>query len=145
MEVSDHALKLQGSEGTLIVKYFSKKGRCHVVATLNDEVLESKAGDYFEAFCEIRMKLERRELIPICNASSLDVYPSGMCRDMGSGLSAYRLHSDRKPDMDDLLDIFEADEPLKPATVADQRKYFEAWAGIEDTLTTHKKWWQFWR
>ena len=145
MKTSNHTLKLQGSDDLLEVKHFPEKGHCHVVAQLNEETLAAKASDYFEAFCQIRTRLERSGLIPICNGSSLDVYPSGMCRDMGAGLSAYRLYTDRKPEMDDLVKIFEVDEPLKPSTVADQRKYFETWAGIEDAVNSRKKWWQFWR
>ena len=44
--------------------------------------------DYFDAFCRIREQLAERRLIPICYGASRNVYPSGMCRDMGRGLSS---------------------------------------------------------
>lgn len=47
--------------------------------------------DFFEAFCRIREALGPWELLPSCYGASRDVYPSGMARDMGDGLSAYRM------------------------------------------------------
>jgi hypothetical protein len=55
----------------------------------------AEASDYFETFCRLRERLEAAGWRPVCYGGSRDVYPSGMCRDMGRGLKAYRLHPGR--------------------------------------------------
>lgn len=73
----------------------------------------------------VRLQLEPENLIPVCYGASLDVFPSGMCRDMSGGLSAYRLKLRKSPDREDLVRIFETGPDVKPVTVDDQRNFFE--------------------
>ena len=49
------------------------------------------ASDYFDAFCAIRRELEVQGILPLCYGASRNVYPSGMCRDMGRGLTGYKM------------------------------------------------------
>lgn len=44
---------------------------------------------------------------------------------MGFGLEAYPLKMDKKPEISDLLGVFEAGPDVTPATVARRKKYFE--------------------
>jgi len=98
----------------------------HLVCKYRGKTIKSSAWDFFEAFCIIRIELEKDNLIPFCYGASLNVYPSGMARDMGAGLRAYRMRMGEDISMDSLVDIFEKGPDVIPATVARQQ-YFEAW------------------
>jgi len=90
-------------------------------------VIEADATDYFEAFCQIRLQLEPEKLVPFCYGASRNVYPSGMGRDMGKGLKAYRVTPGKPATMKDLVNIFDQGPDVVPASVADQKKYWEDW------------------
>jgi hypothetical protein len=92
-----------------------------------DKMLEADATDYFEAFCKIRTQLENERLIPFCYGASLNVFPSGMCRDMSAGMKAYRLTLGRKPSLGDLVGIFDEGADVMPASVALQKEHFNDW------------------
>jgi len=64
---------------------------CKLTSAYRGKTLEAEAPDFFEALCLIRRRLESEGLIPFCYGASLNVYPSGMARDMGAGLKAYRM------------------------------------------------------
>src|SRR5262249_20140780 len=87
----------------------------------------AQASDYFEALCQVRQELERERLIPFCYGASLNVYPSGMARDMGAGLKAYRLTMGKQARSQDLVDIFAEGPDRIPAPVSAQREFFEQW------------------
>ncbi|GAA5120747.1 hypothetical protein GCM10023212_14840 [Luteolibacter yonseiensis] len=106
-------------------------GLCHLSFRYRDGVLEESATDYFEAFRLVRLRLEEENLIPFCYGASLNVHPSGMCRDMGAGLKAYRMSMGRRVDRNDLVDIFSEGPDVMPATVAMQKSYFEEWLRSE--------------
>src|ERR1700752_894126 len=79
---------------------------CHITFQFRGRSLDAEASDYFEAFCQIRRQLEKDGLIPFCYGASLNVYPSGMARDMGLGLKAYKLTIGQHARMQDLVEIF---------------------------------------
>jgi hypothetical protein len=83
--------------------------------------------DYFESMCLIRNELEEIGWRPVCYGASLNVYPSGMCRDMGRGLKAYRVHPGCHARMTDLVSIFDTGPDVNPASVVDQRKFWNDW------------------
>jgi hypothetical protein len=56
---------------------------CEIVFKFKDIILTATDTDYFDAFCKIRLQLEAYNLIPFCYGASLNVYPSGMSREMG--------------------------------------------------------------
>ena len=58
-----------------------------------------------------------------------NVYPSGMGRDMGAGLKAYRFSLGRAARLEDLVFIFETGDDVVPVTVQEQREYYEACVG----------------
>src|SRR5262245_27555930 len=68
--------------------------------------LEGEDRNYFEAFCRIREKLEADGLRPFCYGACINVYPSGMSRDMGGGLRASKLTLGQQGRIADLVDIF---------------------------------------
>jgi len=68
--------------------------------------------------------LAKDRLIPFCYGASLHVYPSGMARDMGGGLKAYKLVVGRHAKIDDLVEIFAKGLDVIPASVAAQEQFF---------------------
>jgi hypothetical protein len=105
-----------------------KDGLCHITFQYRDRVIEEKATDYFEAFCRVRLHLEKDRLIPFCYGASLNVYPSGMCRDMGAGMTAYRISIGKQVDRkNDLVGIFTEAPDVIPASVSKQKEYFDEW------------------
>ena len=100
-----------------------KDRRCHVKVIVGGNEEEAEGSDCFEAFCSIRRRLEERGLQPICYGASLDVFPSGMCRDMDNGLYAYRMSLPKEERIENMAHIFDSGPDVRPATVDEQ----EAW------------------
>ena len=128
--MSEHTIHLIGGEDdeTASATCAPRDGQCHLTFRYRGRALEESATDYFEALCRIRGRLEEEKLIPFCYGASLNVYPSGMCRDMSAGMKAYRLtigkHASPKSD---LVGIFEEGPDVIPATVARQKEFFDEW------------------
>ena len=100
---------------------------CHLSLHYRDRTLQASASDFFEALCSIRLQLEPEQLLPFCYGASLNVFPSGMARDMGAGLSAYRLAAGRHARQADLVGIFDSGPDVVPASVANQQQFYDAW------------------
>jgi len=66
-------------------------------------------------------------LLPFCYGASLNVFPSGMSRDMGLGLKAYRLTKGHQAFNKDLVSIFDAGPDVIPSFVVNQKEYYEDW------------------
>lgn len=126
---SEYLVHLVGGRTDEIAKVTAepRHGMCHVQLQYENGRFEASASDYFEAFCQIRQKLEGVGLTPFCYGASLSVYPSGMCRDMGAGMFAYRLAHGRSPTGTDLVRIFDSGPDVIPSTVANQKAHFEGW------------------
>jgi hypothetical protein len=125
--MSEHIIHLIGGEDdeTAIAICTARAGQCCIAFRFRGRVLEEDASDYFEALCRVRLRLEEEKLIPFCYGASLNVYPSGMARDMGAGMKAYRLTIGRQAK--DLVGTFDEGADVIPATVARQREYFDEW------------------
>lgn len=80
--------------------------------------VEEVADDAFEALCRVRDHLEPRGWRIGVVGAQADVWPSGMARDQGGGLRAYRVGEDR---VGDLVDVFAPTDPDTVTTVAAQR------------------------
>lgn len=81
-------------------------------------VAEACADDAFEALCMVREQLEPFGWRIGVAGAQADVWPSGMARDQGGGLRAYRMTSEQ---VGDLVDTFEPVDPATVTTVARQR------------------------
>lgn len=110
-----------GSKIPAILTRWKGDAACRVVLTAEGIREEASASDYFEAFASVRRSLAERGIMPLCYGAGKGVWPSGMARDMGQGLKAYRL-ADRQ-----LVDIFEAAPDLEVATPVDQLGYAVDW------------------
>ena len=122
------------------LSYFEDAGACVVEFRYRGKEIKESSSDYFGAFERVRSVLEKENLIPFCYGSSLNVYPSGMCRDMGAGLRAYKLEKGKKPVMSDLVDIFDAGHDVIPATVTKQKEFYDKWLGLKKASN-----WKFWK
>jgi hypothetical protein len=127
--VSEYAITLVGAERREAARVVAQphNGLCRIELHYLDRVLEATARDYFEAFCQVREQLEPEHLIPFCYGASVNVFPSGMSRDMGGGLGAYRCQSGQRASRDDLVDIFASGDDVMPSSVAQQKKYHDLW------------------
>ena len=96
----------------------------HLVGVGIDETATST--DYFESFVNIRRELAKRNFYPLCYASSRNVWPSGMARDMGQGLAAYKL-TIGSPAVD-LVNIFDSGPDIDPVTPEVQQAFSKVWA-----------------
>lgn len=92
-----------------------------------DVTASGEGTDYFNAFCRIREALAAYGLVPHCYGAARNVYPSGMGRDMGRGLEAYRMTHGQHVSGADLVYIFDSGPDLDPASVAEQHKFAERW------------------
>jgi hypothetical protein len=90
------------------------------------EKLMFTESDFFECLIMLREELDRFSYYPLCNGARIDVYPSGMCRDMGNGLCAYIHAPNKQVDMEDLVDIFDYANPDLIASVDEQRKFYRS-------------------
>lgn len=88
--------------------------------------IESRADDAFEALCRVREQLEPAGWRLGVAGAQLDVWPSGMARDQGGGLSAYRLTAGRAGPV---VGTFEPVDPATVTTVAQQQAEAERLLG----------------
>ena len=83
--------------------------------------------DYFEAFLAVRHHLEDDGCELLCKGCAVDVWPSGMSRDMGGGIKAYQMRRGEPASSSSLVDIFEPDSKIQYSRVSTQEKYFQEW------------------
>lgn len=89
--------------------------------------IQVEAPDFFAALQAVRLQLEGERLIPFCYGASLNVYPSGMARDMGRGLKAYTTTLGQAARRADLVDIFAESPDVVPSLVAAQDSFWKDW------------------
>ena len=86
----------------------------------------SKSDNIFDSVLELRKKLELKNIYLLCNASAINVYPSGMQKEFG-GTKAYKLQMGKQAVLADVVDIFDYDSELKIGSVKEQEEFFESW------------------
>ena len=86
----------------------------------------SKSGNIFDSIVELRKKLELKNIYLLCNASVINVYPSGMQKEFG-GTKAYKLQMGKQATLNDVVDIFDYDSELKIGSVKEQEEFYENW------------------
>ena len=94
---------------------------------LTDTEYVSGADNFFDALVDIRKKLESHNIKLLCAGCLLNVYPSAMILNMGSGRKAYCLHFGKQASMDDIVDIFSSCGEKDVASVDEQKAYFAKW------------------
>jgi hypothetical protein len=136
MPVQQYQVQLVGpsnalASGTFLYDEHADQNRKSLTLHYPDGEITVAASDFFDALCDIRTRLEANGWRPVCYGSSRNVYPSGMCRDMGRGLKAYRLKLGRVPTVDDLVPIFETGPDVEPSSVQEQRRFWDEWRKME--------------
>jgi hypothetical protein len=112
-------------EGTF---HFEREGNGYRLRLrLDGAEFSAEAGDYFEALQHIRLQLEPSDRFPLCYGAGRNCYPSGMARDMGGGVSVYKLTIGAKPARSDLVSAFDDGPDIELATVAEQDSFFQRW------------------
>jgi hypothetical protein len=91
-----------------------------------DEYTTAEA-DLFECLRALRRHLELKRIVLLCQGARVDVYPSGLSRELTGGRRAYMLHMGERTYQRDLVDIFSPSEQQFVGTVEEQDAYFEAW------------------
>ena len=86
----------------------------------------SKSDNIFDSVVELRKKLELNNIYLLCNASVINVYPSGMQKEFG-GTKAYKLQMGKQATLTDVVDIFDYDNGLKIGNVKEQEEFYESW------------------
>ena len=128
--MSEHTLHLIGGEDdetAVVTATAPGRDRCSITIAYRGKTLEADGPDYFKAFQEIRRLLEADRLIPFCYGASLNVYPSGMSREMTQGMVAYRTTFGRSTTREDLVRIFDEGADVIPSYFAQQHEYHEKW------------------
>ena len=114
-------------QAVFIVEQGLPHHQCRLQLQFAGRDVVGEASDYFEAMCRIREQLESTGWRPICYGASRNVYPSGMGRDMGRGLKAYRMQLGQLTKRSDLVRIFETGPDVDPVSVAVQRAFWKDW------------------
>jgi hypothetical protein len=129
LKMSDHRLFLIGGADDESGVLTETRGIdfCRLAFAYRGGQIEVESGDFFEALCQIRLCLEPAGLIPFCYGASLNVYPSGMARDMGLGLGAYKLTIGKHSNRHDLVQIFSVGPDIIPVSVKLQLEFYEKW------------------
>jgi len=87
---------------------------------------ESTSTDYFEAFAEIRGRLAKRNIFPLCYGASRNIWPSAVGRGMGQGLKAYKLQGFGIP-AKEIVNIFSTGPDIEPVPPEEQRIFAKEW------------------
>lgn len=93
----------------------------------DERKFESTEVNFFYALRSIRETLDIEDILIHCYGASLNVYPSPMALDMGSGDMAYKLELGKKPKQADLVYIFDTGSDVVPARVSEQLEFYERW------------------
>lgn len=111
-----------GALHDVVVAWWLEETRWRVTVVLPaaDDPAEvgAEADDAFEALCRVRDELEPLGWRLGVAGAQPEVWPSGMARDQGGGLRAYRMTAESAGD---LVDTFAAVDPATVVTVAEQQ------------------------
>ncbi len=107
---------------------FLLKDNYQLTVTFGYKRLKTHGLDYFECLCKMRKKLEKKGLRPKCFGASRNVYPSGMCRSMGGGRSAYKMTLGKHVDLCDIVDIFASNDDTEAVSIEEQLLFYNEWS-----------------
>jgi hypothetical protein len=133
MEAVPHTVELLGPVGALPAElgygeHSSSPALPYWVRlAFGGRVLTGEGGDYFDALVALRRQLESERILIRVNGACRDVWPSGMSRNIGGGLKAYRMHLGLQARMADLVPIFEYSVGSEPTTIAEQEHFRDQW------------------
>lgn len=112
------------SSDATIAWHYEPAGWVVRVDSAGFDAVEARADDAFEALCLVRAQLEPLGWRVGVAGAQPGVWPSGMARDQGGGLTAYRMTVDGAAGT---VDTFERVDPATVTTVAEQRAEIDRW------------------
>ncbi|KMJ45892.1 hypothetical protein AB204_06800 [Xenorhabdus khoisanae] len=86
---------------------------------------EFSGRDFFDCFANLRKEL--RDVIFLCKGAKLNVYPSGMARDMAMGLAAYEYTLGKEVGRENLVGTFDFEDQDVEVSPHKQKEYFYQW------------------
>lgn len=102
------------------------EGEINLEIEIERTIYFSKSDNIFDSVVELRKKLELNNIYLLCNASAINVYPSGMQKEFG-GTKAYKLQMGKQALLIDVVDIFDYDSELKIGSVKEQEEFYKSW------------------
>ncbi|WP_309736981.1 hypothetical protein [Chamaesiphon sp. OTE_75_metabat_556] len=140
MNIQNQRVKIQNEKGFVFdaeVRYYRadsiiRKWALEFTSSITRELFFME-GDVFRCLTQLRLELAKDGYKILCAGARIDVYPSGMSRDMGGGVVANVLSSKaEKTDLDptvegenaELVHIFDYAEPDLIVSVEEQFNYF---------------------
>lgn len=109
----------RSGDDSVTLKFFDASGKLLAEA--------SSHFSFFNAFLEMRIVLEQKNIALYCRGCEVDVYPSPMQESMGAPLLAYKNYLGRQALSCDIVKIFQCDEFIVPATVDEQKSFHRRW------------------
>ena len=102
---------------------YERDGWTVELASAATGAVAAHAADAFEALCLVRERLEPEGWRVGVAGAQAGVWPSGMARDQGGGLTAYRLEAEAEAEAeaDTVVDTFAPVDPATTSTVAAQQ------------------------
>jgi hypothetical protein len=130
----EFVIPLRGSEGSATPGSFQLedlRGSCKLRLTFNGRSLNAMSSDFFDALVQLRRRLEKEDLLPVCYGASRNVYPADLARTLAHGLMAQRWTPGGKG-REDLVFIFHTGPDVQPVTVAEQREFRRCWVAARE-------------
>jgi hypothetical protein len=130
MTVFSKQVELFNKEGkrfdsTLLIK---KGNECELVYQGNDSIeLIYRDRNLFDCLTKLRKEMESRGVLIACKGSQLNVFPSGMCKQMASGMVAYKLTLGESTVREDIVNIFDPAEPELVVSIEEQKEFYTKW------------------
>ncbi|MDE9566365.1 hypothetical protein KKI93_20585 [Xenorhabdus bovienii] len=87
---------------------------------------EFPSTDFFACFAKLREEL--KDVIFLCKGAKINVYPSGMARDMALGMAAYEFSLGKEVGREDLVGTFDFEANDVAVSPNEQREYFYKWS-----------------
>jgi hypothetical protein len=125
----DFAVNLKGPEGLVGQGTFHLTdlgGSCKLTLEWNGEKLSATSSDFFDALVQIRRRLEKNNLVPVCYGASRNVFPTDLSRAMAHGLMAPRWEQGKRTP-ESLVFLFHSGVDVDPVTVSEQRETHQKW------------------
>ena len=124
-QTSIETLDGEGARSCANIECWMQGRECYVRISCGEESSGASAPDFFAAFGLARKPLEARGYRFVCYGASKDVWPSGMARDVGLGLKAYRIAIGEKAGP--LVSIFESGEDVVVCAAEEQEAFVWEW------------------
>jgi hypothetical protein len=125
----DFAVKLMGPVGSAGEGIFHLEdlgGSCKLTLRTGDTEFSATSSDFFDALVQLRRRLEKHQIFPVCYGASRNVYPTDLSRAAAQGLMAVRWGAGKRVP-GNLVFIFHSGPDVEPVTVAEQREAHQRW------------------